>query len=63
VKVTADTNVLVRALTGDDARQSAIACDVLAKADLVAVLIAHPFPCHGPQMRASRVEFAPVFVA
>jgi len=37
VKVTVDTNVLVRALTGDDARQSAIACDVLAKADVIAL--------------------------
>jgi predicted nucleic-acid-binding protein len=40
VKVTADTNLLVRALTGDDARQSRIACDVLAKADLVALPLA-----------------------
>ena len=37
MKVTIDTNVLVRALTGDDARQSAIACDVLAKADVIAL--------------------------
>lgn len=37
MKVTVDTNVLVRALTGDDARQSAIACDVLAKADVIAL--------------------------
>jgi predicted nucleic-acid-binding protein len=37
VKITADTNVLVRALTGDDARQSPLACDVLAAADVVAL--------------------------
>ncbi len=37
MKITADTNVLVRALTGDDARQSPVACDVLAKADVVAL--------------------------
>ena len=39
MKITADTNVLVRALTGDDAQQSAVACDVLAKADAVALPI------------------------
>jgi predicted nucleic-acid-binding protein len=37
VKITVDTNVLVRALTGDDTRQSAIACDILAKADVIAL--------------------------
>jgi predicted nucleic-acid-binding protein len=39
VKITADTNLLVRALTCDDARQSAIACDVLAKAEGVALTL------------------------
>jgi predicted nucleic-acid-binding protein len=37
VKITADTNVLVRALTGDDARQSKAAQNALEKADVVAV--------------------------
>jgi predicted nucleic-acid-binding protein len=37
VRITADTNVLVRALTGDDARQSRIAQAELAAADLVAL--------------------------
>lgn len=37
MKITADTNVLVRALTSDDARQSAIAREILANADLVAL--------------------------
>ena len=37
MNITADTNVLVRALVGDDARQSAAARDVLANADLVAL--------------------------
>lgn len=37
VKITADTNVLVRALTGDDARQSKVAQAELANADLVAL--------------------------
>jgi predicted nucleic-acid-binding protein len=36
VKITADTNVLVRAMTGDDARQSKIAQAELANADMVA---------------------------
>jgi predicted nucleic-acid-binding protein len=43
VKITADTNVLVRALTGDDARQSKVAQAELANADLVALAV--PAPC------------------
>ena len=39
MKITADTNVLVRAITGDDARQSRIAQARLANADLVALAI------------------------
>jgi predicted nucleic-acid-binding protein len=39
VKITADTNVLARALTGDDARQSKIAQIELAKADVVALAL------------------------
>jgi bifunctional DNA-binding transcriptional regulator/antitoxin component of YhaV-PrlF toxin-antitoxin module len=37
VKITADTNVLVRAIAGDDARQSKAAQAALANADLVAL--------------------------
>ncbi|MGH6918211.1 MAG: type II toxin-antitoxin system VapC family toxin [Geminicoccaceae bacterium] len=37
MKITADTDVLVRALTGDDARQSKVAQAELAAADLVAL--------------------------
>jgi predicted nucleic-acid-binding protein len=37
VKITADTNVLVRAMTGDDARQSKVAQAELANADVVAL--------------------------
>lgn len=40
MKITADTNVLVRAVTGDDPRQSAAARDALASADLVALSLA-----------------------
>ncbi|HEY3637313.1 MAG TPA: type II toxin-antitoxin system VapC family toxin [Rhizomicrobium sp.] len=39
MKITADTNVLVRALTGDDEQQSAIACDLLAKAEVIALTL------------------------
>jgi predicted nucleic-acid-binding protein len=39
MKVTADTNVLVRALTGDDERQSRIAQAELKKADVVALAL------------------------
>lgn len=39
MKITADTNILVRALTGDDARQSGIAQAELAKADMVALTL------------------------
>jgi predicted nucleic-acid-binding protein len=37
MKITADTNVLVRAVTSDDARQSKVAEAELAKADVVAL--------------------------
>jgi predicted nucleic-acid-binding protein len=39
MKITADANVLVRAIAGDDARQSKLAQAELAKADLVAVAL------------------------
>jgi len=39
VKITADTNVLVRAMTGDDARQSRIAQAELSNADVVALAL------------------------
>lgn len=39
MKITADTNVLVRALVGDDARQSRAAQAELAKAELVALAL------------------------
>jgi predicted nucleic-acid-binding protein len=40
MKITADTNVLVRALTEDDPRQSRAAQIALSKADIVALTIA-----------------------
>jgi predicted nucleic-acid-binding protein len=39
MKITADTNVLVRTLTRDDARQSKVAEAELVKADLVALAL------------------------
>jgi predicted nucleic-acid-binding protein len=39
MKITADTNILVRALTGDDARQSKLAQTELANADMVALTL------------------------
>ena len=39
MKITADTNVLVRAMTGDDERQSRVAQAELAKADVVALAL------------------------
>ncbi len=39
MKITADTNVLVRAITGDHAQQSKVAQSELASADLVALAL------------------------
>jgi len=39
LRITADTNVLARAATGDDARQSRVARDVLGRAELVALTL------------------------
>ena len=40
MKITADTNILIRAITGDDARQSLIARTLLAEAEVVALPLA-----------------------
>lgn len=39
MKITPDTNVLVRVLVGDDAEQSKVAEALLKKADLIAISI------------------------
>ena len=39
MKITADTNILVRAITGDDERQSKFAQAELVNADVVALAI------------------------
>src|ERR1700677_756204 len=39
MKVTADTNVLVRAITGDDKRQSKVAQAERARADMIALAL------------------------
>ncbi len=41
MKITADTNVLVRAVVRDDAKQTAAAVDLLRAAELIAL----PLPC------------------
>ena len=40
MKITADTNILIRAITGDDARQSPVARTLLAEAEVVALPLA-----------------------
>jgi predicted nucleic acid-binding protein len=40
LKITVDTNALVRAIVGDDPRQEAIAIELLRGADLIAVSLA-----------------------
>jgi predicted nucleic-acid-binding protein len=37
MKITVDTNILVRAMTGDDARQSKVAQAQLVKAEIIAL--------------------------
>jgi predicted nucleic-acid-binding protein len=39
MKITADTNILVRAISGDDAQQSTFAQSELASADVIAVTL------------------------
>lgn len=39
MKITADTNVLVRAITGDDGHQSKVAQAKLANADVIALAL------------------------
>ena len=39
MRITADTNVLVRAMTDDDVRQSRVARNVLARAEMVALAL------------------------
>ena len=42
MKITADTNVLVRALVRDDPAQARQAMEVLEKAELVAIPVSEP---------------------
>lgn len=61
MRVAADTNVLVRALTDDDPRQSPIARAELANADLVAVAI--PALCELVWVLSRIYEFPPRVIA
>jgi predicted nucleic acid-binding protein len=42
LRITADTNILVRATVGDDPEQARVAVDLLGKAELVAMPLAAP---------------------
>ena len=61
MKITADTNVLVRALTGDDARQSKAAWAQLAAAELIALAL--PALCELSWVLTQGYEIPPAEVA
>ncbi len=61
MRITADTNILVRAITGDNARQSAIARAGLAKADLIAVPL--PVLCELAWVLAQGYKIKPAEIA
>ncbi len=61
MKITAGTNVLVRALVGDDARQSRAAQAELAKAELVALAI--PALCELVWVLAQGYKIPPADIA
>ncbi len=61
MKITADTNVLVRAITGDDRRQSLFAQAELADADMIAVTI--PTLCELSWVLSKGYKIAPTAVA
>lgn len=61
MKIIADTNVLVRAITGDDARQAGIAQAALAEADLVALPL--PVLCELVWVLAQGYKIAPADIS
>lgn len=61
MKFTADTNVLVRAIVGDDARQSKAAQTMLANADLIALTL--PALCELVWVLAQGYKIAPAQIA
>jgi predicted nucleic-acid-binding protein len=61
MKITADTNVLVRAITGDDAAQSKVAQRELAKADVVALTL--PALCELVWVLAQGYKISPADIA
>ena len=61
MRITADTNVLVRAITGDDARQSRIAQAQLARAEVVA--LATPALCELVWVLSQGYEIASTDIA
>ncbi|MER9668059.1 hypothetical protein [Mesorhizobium sp. M0203] len=60
MRVTADTNVLLRAYVADDEGQAAIAVDLLAKADIMAVSVKAlcEFPGFWPGSTRQSAKFA-----
>lgn len=61
MKFTADTNVLVRAIVGDDARQSKAAQTMLANVDVVALTL--PALCELVWVLAQGYKIVPVQIA
>jgi len=61
MKITADTNVLVRAITGDHERQSKIAQAELAKADVVALAL--PMLCELVWVLSQGYQIRPTEIA
>lgn len=61
MKIVADTNLFVRALTGDDPRQSPIAQAEMANADTVAVAL--PALCEVVWVLSTNYRFAPNLIA
>jgi predicted nucleic-acid-binding protein len=63
VRITADTNILVRVITGDDARESRLAEAQLADADLVALPLTMLCELVWVLARGYKIPFAEIAVA
>jgi len=63
VRITADTNILVRVITGDDARESRLAEAQLADADLVALPLTMLCELVWVLARGYKISFAEIAVA
>ncbi len=63
MRITADTNILVRVITGDDARESRLAEAQLADADLVALPLTMLCELVWVLARGYKISFAEIAVA